>query len=75
MLFMAGKQMDGNTTGIQGKIGQTDVLGITINFILNTIRIQPVLWIRIQIVFVFSNFVDPYSEYGSGSTQVKKGYI
>ena len=33
-----------------------------------------VLWIRIQIRSVFSNFVDPdpYSEYGFISTQVKK---
>ena len=34
--------------------------------------LKPVLWIRIQIGYVFSNFLDlgPYSEFGSGSTQV-----
>ena len=31
---------------------------------------KPVLCIRIQIGFVFSNFVDPYSEFGSESTQL-----
>ena len=31
----------------------------------------PVMWIRIQIVSVFRNFVGPYSEYRSGSAQVK----
>ena len=32
-----------------------------------------VLWIRIQIGSIFRNFVNLYSEYGSGSTQVKIG--
>ena len=38
---------------------------------------ESVLWIRIQIGSVLRNFVDqnPYSEYGSGSTQVKIGQI
>ena len=31
------------------------------------------LWIRIRIGSVFRTFVDPYSEYGSGSTQVNLG--
>ena len=35
--------------------------------------LNPVLWIRIQIGSVFRTFVDPYSEYGSGSTQVNLG--
>ena len=30
---------------------------------------HPVLWIRIQFGSVFRTFVDPYSEYGSGSTR------
>ena len=31
---------------------------------------QPVLYIRIRIGTVFRRFLDPYSEYGSGSTHV-----
>ena len=33
----------------------------------------PVLWIRIRIGSVFRSFVDPDSQYGSGSTHVNTG--
>ena len=34
---------------------------------------EQVLWIRIQIKSELSNFVNPHSEYGSGSIKVKIG--